>query len=113
MHVLNVHGLNMSKAMHGNFEDQEEFKCSLCDSSYRYKKGLSAHMRLKHEQSTGNDETFKCNECASRYQQKKSLDEHKRLKHSDTKLEFPCPECGKVFNQKNNMNRHQKIHHKD
>ena len=108
VHIQHVHGFNMSKAMHGNFEDQEMFKCDMCDSSYRYKKGLNEHKQLKHEQA--NDEHFQCNECSSRFQQKKSLDEHKRLKHSENKLQFPCPDCGKVFNQKNNMKRHQKIH---
>ena len=108
VHMKHVHGFNMSKAMHGNFEDQEMFKCDMCDSSYRYKKGLNEHKRLKHAQT--NDQHFQCNECSSRFQQKKSLAEHKKLKHSENKLQFPCPDCGKVFNQENNMKRHKKIH---
>ena len=114
-HMLHVHGFNMSKAMHGNFEGQDEFKCKFCDSSYRYKKNLNAHIRFKHEQATENEDekNFQCDECASRYQEKRSLDEHKRLKHSDEKPEFACQVCGKVFNQKNNRNRHMKIHKKD
>ena len=81
-HVLHVHGFNMSKAMHGNFEGQDEFKCKFCDSSYRYKKNLNAHMRLKHEQATENEDekNFQFDECASRYQEKRSLDEHKKTR---------------------------------
>ena len=108
IHVQYVHGFNMSKAMYGNFEDEEEFKCDKCDLSFKYKKGLNEHRRMKHE--LGTDKHFQCDDCPSQFKQKKSLDEHKRLKHTDEKPQFPCPDCDKVFNQKNNMKRHQKTH---
>ena len=44
IHMLNIHELNMSKAMYGNFEDQERFDCDLCDSTFKYKKNLNAHV---------------------------------------------------------------------
>ena len=108
VHVQHAHGFNMSKAMNGNFEDEEEFKCDMCDLSFKYKKGLNEHRRLKHE--LGTDKHFQCDDCPSQSQQKKSLDEHKRLQHTDEKPQFPCPDRGKVFNQKNNIKRHQNTH---
>ena len=107
IHMLNIHEFNMSKAMYGNFEDQERFDCDLCDSTFKYKKNLNAHVRMKH-QSTSN--SYKCDLCPSVYKELKNLNAHKKLKHSATTEEFPCVTCGKTFNQKKSLKRHVKIH---
>ena len=109
-HAKHVHGCNLSKAMHGNSDEEEEFKCDICNLTYGYKKSLNEHKRLKHNKERGKDDTFECNECSSRFVNEKSLANHKNLKHSDRKMEFTCTDCGKVFNQKNNLTRHQKSH---
>ena len=46
VHAQHDHGFNMSKAMYGNCEDEEEFKCEMCDLSFKYKKGLNEHRHL-------------------------------------------------------------------
>jgi hypothetical protein len=109
VHILHVHGVNMSKAMLGNAEEFGNHKCTVCEAKYRYKKDLNAHIRLKHEKR-GNVKSFDCDQCPSKFKEKKSLNAHKKTKHSETVAEFPCPICGKAFNQKNNMKRHQQTH---
>ena len=59
IHVFNLHGVNMSKAMYGNAEEFERYHCELCESSYKYKKDLNAHIRLKHQ---GPTQKFQCDE---------------------------------------------------
>ena len=54
----------MSKAMYGNAEDFERYKCQLCESTYKYKKDLNVHIRLKHE---GPKQKFQCDECPSNF----------------------------------------------
>ena len=49
VHMLHIHGFNMSKESYGNLEGQERFECRICDSTFKYKKGLNEHMRLVHE----------------------------------------------------------------
>jgi uncharacterized Zn-finger protein len=112
IHVLKVHGVNMSKATHGNFENQENFPCDMCNASFKYKKGLNEHIHLKHEGTSG-AQTFKCDVCSLTYNQAKNLKAHKNLKHSSKPAEFACQVCGKIFNQKNNMKKHEKTHNKE
>jgi predicted RNA-binding Zn-ribbon protein involved in translation (DUF1610 family) len=112
VHLLNIHGVNMSKAMLGNEEEFENHECSECEAKYKYRKDLNAHVRLKHENRT-NVKSFDCDQCPSKFKEKKTLTAHMKMKHSKKAAEFPCPTCGKVFNQKNNMKRHQKTHNVD
>ena len=108
--MLNIHGVNMSKARYGGVEEQESFNCDICDKTYKYKKGLNAHMRMEHEGTSGIIKTFKCDLCTSVFKEHKNLNAHKRLKHSDLATEFPCTTCGKKFNQKKNLKRHEYTH---
>ena len=105
--MLNIHGFNMSKASYGDFEDQESFDCDICDNTFKYKKGLNAHMRMVHEGTSGIQKSFKCDLCISVYRELKNLNAHKRLKHSDSAIEFPCTTCGKTFSQKKNLKRYE------
>ena len=112
VHILKTHGANMSKAMHGNPENEEVFQCDMCDASFKHKKHLNAHIRSKHEGTSGT-QSFQCDECSLSYSEAKNLKAHKKLKHGSNAATFPCPVCGKIFNQKNNMNKHKKIHYRD
>ena len=83
IHVLKLHGVNMSKAMFGNFDEElsgtQSFKCEICSLSYNKEKDLRAH---------------------------------KNLKHGSKSAVFPCQVCGKQLNQKNNMKKHEKTRQK-
>ena len=109
VHILNVHGVDTSKAMLGNEEEFEEHKCSVCDARFKYKKDLNSHVKLKHDKES-KAKKFQCDQCTSIFPEKKSLNAHKKMKHADKAIEFSCPICGKTFNQKNNMKRHQQTH---
>ena len=112
VHVLNVHGANISKAHYGNVENQEDFLCDVCDSSFKYKKNLNHHIRSKHE--TSNDaHKVQCDICSLNFTEEKCLHAHKKLKHTLDIETFPCPVCGKIFNQEWNMKRHIRIHDKE
>ena len=110
-HLLNVHGVNVSKAMLGNLEEIKLHECSDCEATYNRKQDLNAHVRLKHE--IINVKSFDCDQCPSKFKEKKTLNAHKKMKHSKELAEFPCPTCGKIFNQKNNMKRHAQTHKVD
>ena len=80
IHVLKLHGVNMSKAMFENFDEDETFSCDMCDAMFKYKKGLNEHIRLKHEGTSGT-QSFKCEICSLTYNQEKNQRAHKNLKH--------------------------------
>ena len=84
----------------------------MCNASFKYKKGLNEHIRLKHEGTSG-AQTFKCDVCSLTYNQAKNLKAHKNLKHSSKPAEFACQVCGKIFNQKNNKKKPEKTHNKE
>ena len=109
VHVLNLHGVNLSKAMLGSLEEFETHDCDACEKKYKNKGDLRQHIKLKHGDS-GNVGHFQCDLCQSKFQQKKSLSAHQRMKHSDEVPQFSCPTCGKTFNKKHNMKRHQQTH---
>ena len=112
VHVLNVHGANISKAHYGNVENQEDFLCDVCDSSFKCTNNLNHHIRSKHE--TSNDaHKVQCDICSLNFTEEKCLHAHKKLKHTLDIETFPCPVCGKIFNQEWNMKRHIRIHDKE
>ena len=101
--------------MNGIFlEERTRFKCNLCDSSYKYKKGLEAHKKENHgvlDTQTielESEEKLKCDVCSLSYKNKKGLKEHKEIKHETHS--FSCKICGKTFAQKNNCLRHERNH---
>lgn len=112
VHMLNIHGVNRSKAMLGNIEELRNYECSVCDAKFKYKKDLNSHVRLKHNKQSKKKLHY-CDQCPSKFQEKKSLTAHKKMKHATIVVQYTCPTCGKAFNQRNNMKRHQETHNKD
>ena len=45
--------------MNGNLDNEESFPCDIYGASFKYKKGLNEHIRVKHEGPSG-AQTFKC-----------------------------------------------------
>ena len=71
-------------------------QCTVCDATFKYKKDLTIHTRLKHDKQA-NLQKFHCDQCDSKFLEKKSLNAHKKLKNTDNVLEFPCPVCGNIY----------------
>ena len=100
---MHVHGIDQTHERYHRPVDKVEFKCNECGKTYKYKRDLNAHTRLKHEEAAN---LYKCQQCDSKFKQKKLLNKHVKTQHGSE--EFPC--TGKVFNQKSNMKRHSKLH---
>ena len=58
---------------------QEEFQCTKCDKSYRYKKNMIRHIRFE----CGKDPQFQCPYCPHQTKQKSSMQTHIRNRHSN------------------------------
>ena len=96
VHGLQMHDANMIKAMHGNAGNHEFFQCDICEASFKHKKHLNAHVRLKHEGTSGS-QSFQCDVCSLSYSEAKNLNVHKKLKYGSEVMNFPCPVCETDF----------------
>ena len=76
-----------SKVCHDNrfeLDDQEKFKCDICDKSYFSKDTLLKHVRWKHG-TNKTSSNFKCEICDVSFCYKSTLVRHKRKLHGDDK----------------------------
>ena len=105
---MHVHDIDQTKERYHKPVDKVDFKCNECGKTYKYRKDLNAHTRLKHEEEV---KLYECEQCDSKFKQRKLLNKHMKTLHGGE--EFPCPTCGKVFSQKSNMKRHSKMHEED
>ena len=64
-------------------EQDEKFKCCLCDKSYKSKKNLVAHIKWKH--STQEKKVFSCNICEKNFSYKCLLRRHNQKNHGQNK----------------------------
>ena len=62
-------------------DENDKFKCDLCDRSYSDMNSLQNHIRWKHNNSTRD---FKCSFCEASFSYKSSLVRHIRKSHNDT-----------------------------
>lgn len=85
-----------------------QHKCSQCDQTYKQKKNLNAHIRLKHlnEQRP----TYKCTECEKIFDERRLLKDHVRQAHTNEKPFF-CKICEKRFHSKFQLLGHLHMHH--
>ena len=108
------------------------FQCNECASSFREKKNLQQHMRirhgfkkykcshcnfhsddrtsvLRHEKAMHENELFKCEQCDYTNIRKDNLHRHIRSKHMEKNLK--CDECNFVTDRKGALNRHVHAKH--
>jgi len=64
-------------------DQDEKFKCCLCDKSYKSKKNLVAHIKWKH--STQEKKVFSCNICEKNFSYKCLLRRHNQKNHGQNK----------------------------
>ena len=81
-HYLHVHDINQYKEDYHQANEEIRFKCEHCNLSYKQKKDLAYHVRLKHE-NVPSDPDFKCELCPLVYKNRKSLNSHVKLKHNE------------------------------
>ena len=80
VHLLTVHKINQMVEKYCEEETTTKFKCEICESEFMYKNNLMAHMRSKHEESSG---SYGCNKCEARYKHMRTLADHMRTKHGN------------------------------
>ena len=107
VHMLKIHGLDRMKEDYMEDQEQDLFKCEVCNLTFKYKKNLNAHVKTKHLE---NSRHFECEECPSKFKDRRNLMNHIRVKHKPDRPEHVCSVCGKVFQEKSNMRKHEKKH---
>lgn len=80
-----------------------EFKCKVCQKSFKKKEHMTQHMKLH-----AGLRPFKCNEqyCNKAFSRKEHLMRH-IVSHTGKKL-FHCDICQKFFSRKDNLNKHRR-----
>ena len=106
-HLASIHDVDRMKEKYCEESEKTVFKCPDCDSTFVYKKNLTAHTRAKHENKAS---TFECVECESKFSNKRTLVEHVKRKHGTQKAKYTCSVCGKEFNQKKILTKHEVVH---
>ncbi|XP_011874702.1 PREDICTED: zinc finger protein 436-like isoform X1 [Vollenhovia emeryi] len=78
-----------------------EYKCSICDLSFKKKASLDRHVIVIHWKC----DSCTCNECGSSFRDKKALNKHRYTTHGDRKI-FKCEPCDTYFSRSYHLNRH-------
>ena len=89
-------------------ENQQEFNCIQCPSSFKLAIHLKRHERSKHpiEKSNGR---FNCSECTRSFKTTGHARQHFKIIHAG--LRPKCNECGALFISKGNLKIHKKAVH--
>ena len=92
-----------------------KFYCEICPLSYKTKKILNTHVKVKHPDKISKkiDPSFRggkwyCTVCEMVYLTKKALRTHVRHKHTDNT--FECNTCHKTFQYKQVLIKHEGTH---
>lgn len=130
----NGKNLRLHQYVHANTAD---FKCSVCEKSFRTPGGLSSHKKTKHNegrctanytcefcgrsfkcrttlanhltQHTG-VKPFDCKDCSKKFSTATALATHRN--HHTGKIKYECDICGMKFTQSYSITRHKKVVHK-
>nr|CAI5823493.1 unnamed protein product [Callosobruchus analis] len=90
--------------------------CALCNSSYKTKRTLDAHVKRKHSAVfCDNHKVTTCIHCATKFMDKRTLDNHVAKKHptfikSVTSKIYECGQCAFITTYKTNFDRHKTRH---
>lgn len=105
------------------------FGCAICNDRFKYKKGLTAHIKLVHQNSEvpsspksllkpsafSKKPWFTCEICNEEFKYKRILREHQRSVHSIPNGIFPkyrCEPCNKQFWKQSSFATHNRTKHK-
>ena len=81
-----------------------EFKCKICERSFRHKNSLIVHSRTH-----SGVKPYKCNYCGNTFADRRTMIIHVRRKHT-FKRPYSCKICEKKFCETSSLQRHIKIH---
>lgn len=78
-----------------HIKEDDEYKCSWCNISYKTKTAFDKHVKAKH----GPDAVkFVCAHCGKQFKEKQILKNHEKVHLPDElKLKHPCLQCSKKF----------------
>lgn len=89
--------------------DKKNFKCDLCEKSYKHSTALKGHKEREHSNALGIEKSiYFCNECKKQFVFKQTLIMH-MLIHDNIKCHV-CTICGKGFVLKRYLAYHVKLH---
>ena len=84
-----------------------EWKCKICDKSFKHKQTLNNHKNQKHS-----NKVFACSKCQAKFSSNFALKRHSAEKRcKEKKFTFECPTCGIKCLRKYNLDRHISRHH--
>uniref|UniRef100_A0A1I8PYB2 C2H2-type domain-containing protein n=1 Tax=Stomoxys calcitrans TaxID=35570 RepID=A0A1I8PYB2_STOCA len=103
-HMIKVHG---AKANRKKKFIERNFRCELCQRSFRNRKALGQHNYLQHPKP--GQQSLNCEICDKPFKGLTGLREHMSMHKGETKHGCPC--CSKVFTYRADVYRHMKRHH--
>ncbi|XP_073828812.1 uncharacterized protein [Musca autumnalis] len=136
-HCQKVFKVNYLLKLHLRVHNEEnKHVCQICQHRFVTKKGLSLHIKYKHEyeqllscnicqcyigslpalamhmkHSHPDVPPIKCEMCDNVFRSESHLAQHKAAKHDVQ--DFTCPVCGKSFKNNSIYKKHRRIHEKD
>lgn len=96
--------------------DERKFKCSECDSTFKQRKNLNAHLLSVHGTNPRREDywqdiarkTIKCENCGAKFMRKADLKAHVKIKHAvEDVAMFSCNHCEQKYRYKKNLQQHK------
>jgi uncharacterized C2H2 Zn-finger protein len=85
-------------------EQKKNFKCNICDVSFKSRQGLTRHILAVHE----GKKLFECNYCEKKFASDQCLKRHISRVHEGN-ANFECSTCKKVFHQMHDLKKHMTL----
>lgn len=91
-----------------------KFECSKCDSRFKQRKNLNAHLLFAHGTNPRKEDYwqdkarafFKCDTCGTEFARKADLKKHFQLQHTKQEL-FSCDQCRNKYKYEKNLVQHK------